>query len=193
MTKLYIPLAALMLVLLAAWQPNPTTRYTLTEISTLWVTGTSTVHDWQCDAAQVKGWLDAEVGERVTGIPVAEISVPTALDCKNGTMDKKTRNALKADDHPNITFKLTKAEVVPGTGNAFSVKTTGQLTIAGVTNTVSTTVKGEMLANGNLQLTGTLPVTMSNHGVDPPTAMLGTLKTGDDVVVHIKAVAKPAK
>jgi polyisoprenoid-binding protein YceI len=108
-------------------------------------------------------------------------------------MNKKTRNALKADDHKSISFKLTKAEIVPGTGKAFSVKTTGQLTIAGKTNTVTTTVKGEVLANGNLQLTGALPVTMSTYGVDPPTAMLGTLKTGDDVTVHFKAVAAPAK
>ena len=193
MTKLYIPLAALMLVLLAAWQPNPTIRYTLTEASTLWVTGTSSLHDWQCDATQVKGWMDAEVGETVTGIPVAEISVPTELDCDNGTMNKKTRSALKADDHKSISFKLTKAEIVPGTGKAFSVKTTGQLTIAGKTNTVTTTVKGEVLANGNLQLTGSLPVTMSTYGVDPPTAMLGTLKTGDDVTVHFKAIAAPSK
>jgi hypothetical protein len=32
---------------------------------------------------------------------------------------------------------------------------------------------------------------MSDYGIDPPTAMLGTLKTGDDVVVHFEAVGAP--
>lgn len=190
MTRLSIPLAALLLLMLAGWHSNTTTRFVLTEASTLWVTGTSSLHDWQCDAAQVDGWLDAEVGETLTGIPVAEITVRSdALECKNGTMNKKTRNALDADKNSTIRFKLTKAEVVPGTGNVFSVKATGQLTIAGVMRPITTTVAGKVMADGQVRLTGALPITMSDYGIDPPTALLGTLKTGDDVVVHFEVHA----
>jgi polyisoprenoid-binding protein YceI len=192
MSRLSISLVVLLLVMLAGWHSNITTRFNLTEVSTLWVTGTSSLHDWRCDAAQVDGWVDAEVGETLTGIPRAEMTVQAkGLECKNGTMNKKTYTALNADNNPAIRYKLTKAEVVPGAEKGFSVKTTGQLTIAGKTRTVTMKVNGNMMPNGQIRLTGELPVTMSDYGIDPPTAMLGTLKTGDDVVVHFEAVGAP--
>ena len=192
MKGITISLLALLLVVLAGWTTDKTTRFVFTEASTLWVTGTSTVHDWRCDATVIDGWVDATVGETLTGIAQTEISVKAGgLECKNGTMNKKTHKALDADNNPMIRYKLTHAEVVPGTGNAFNVKTTGQLTIAGKTRSVSATVKGQMTADGQVRLSGELPITMSDYGIDPPTAMLGTMKTGDDVTVHFEAVAAP--
>jgi polyisoprenoid-binding protein YceI len=181
-----------MLFVLAAWQPEPAMRYVLTEDTKLWVEGTSTVHDWRCDAAGFEGQLDIEAG--TNGIAQAEVTVPVdQLECKNGTMNKKTRNALKSDDHPAIHFVLDAAEVTPGADGGFSAATTGRLTIAGQTHTVELAVEGRWMDDGRVQLTGALPLLMSDFGVDPPTAMLGTLKTRDAVTVHFEAVAAPSE
>lgn len=190
MTRITAPLATLLLVVLAAWQPEPATRYVLTEESRLWVEGTSTVHDWHCDAAEIDGWLELEAGSM--DIVQAEVTLPAEqLECKNGTMNKKTRKALKSDDHPAISYVLDTAEVLPGTSEGFSATTTGQLTIAGQTRTVEMTVQGRLMDDGRVHLTGELPLLMSDYDVDPPTAMLGTLKTGDAVTVRFEAYATP--
>ena len=190
MTRHAIPLAALLL-LLAGWQSDTTTRLGFTHASTLWVTGTSTIHDWRCDAGQVDGWIEATTGETVTGIAGAVVTVQAeALECKNGTMDKKTRKALDAEAHPTIRFELTSADVTAA-ADGFLAAATGQLTIAGQTRTIETEAQGRVTADGQVRLTGEVPVTMSDYGIKPPRAMLGTLKTGDDVVVHFDVVAAP--
>ncbi len=189
MTRLSISLTALLL-LFAAWQPAPPTRYVLTDASTLKVTGTSSLHDWHCDAARVTGWIDATTDGSKVAVAGSEIRMrTTALDCKNGTMNGKVREALAADANPTIMFTLSSAEVGAGTGSGFAVKTTGRLTIAGQTRTVTATFQGTTMPDGRLHFTGQLPVKMSDYGIKPPTAMLGTLKTGDDVVVHIDLLA----
>lgn len=193
MTLRSILLTALLLTMLTGWQADTPTRFVFTEASALWVTGTSTVHDWRCNAAQVDGWLNTNAGEALTGITQAEVTVQAdGLECKNGTMDKKTRNALKADEHPTIRYELTAAEVLPGTEKGFRVQTTGRLTLAGQTHTVTATVQGQVTPNGQIRLMGELPIVMSDYGINPPTAMLGTLKTGNAVTVHFEVVAAPA-
>lgn len=191
MKTLSLAAAAFLLAGLMAGPGTPA-RYALTDASTLQVDGTSSLHDWTCNAPGVTGWIDAETAEGAPpALTAAEITVPAALDCKNGTMDKKTRKALGADAHPTIRFVLDGATVKPGAGTAFTVQARGRLTVAGAERRVAFTAEGRTLADGAIRLTGTLPLVMSDFGIEPPTAMLGTLKTGDDVVVHFDVVAAP--
>ena len=52
-------------------------------------------------------------------------------------------------------------------------------------------VEGRRLPDGQFRLTGSLPLLMTDFGIDPPKAMPGTLKTGDRVVVHFDVVVAP--
>lgn len=180
---------AALLLLLAGWQPAPPTRYVIESPSSLWVTGTSSLHDWRCDAGQLVGWIEGSGEGSLSAITASQIRVPVSgLECKNGTMNGKMRDALRADAHGTISFTLTAAELASGN----RVRATGRLTIAGETRSVTTTVQAQITANGKLRVAGELPVTMSGYGVKPPTAMMGALKTGDDVVVHFELLAAPA-
>ena len=183
-------LCALLLAAVVGGSLEPPARYVFTDASSLWVTGTSTVHDGRCDATDLIGWIETPSAAAFTSIAGGEVVVTAAaLECKNGTMNKKTRKALKADDHPTIQYTLTRAELVGTTEAPFSIRTTGTLTIAGEAHTIAADVRGAVTADGAVRLAGELPITMSTYGVDPPTAMLGALKTGDDVVVHFELVA----
>lgn len=192
MTRISILLATLVL-LAAGSRAEPRVRFTVTDASALWVTGTSSLHDWRCDAGQVTGWLELDGTETVSDISSAEITAATSLECKNGTMDRKTRGALKADDHPAIRFAMTSAEMLSSSEDRFEARVTGELTIAGEARSVATNVAGMRTDEGGVHVTGELPVTMTDFGVDPPRAMLGTLKTGDDVTVHFELVAVPLR
>ena len=149
MTRSSILLTAVLFLVLAGWRSDAPTRLSFTEASALWVTGTSTLHDWRCDAEAVDGWLEANLNETLTGIAGAEVTVPSdGLECKKGTMNKKARKALAAEDHPTIRFELTTVDVTPGAERDFLAHATGELTIAGQTRSVETEVQGELTDDG---------------------------------------------
>lgn len=181
------------LFLLAGWTLTMTLdRYTFQPESALWIEGTSSVHDWTCTVERVTGSLEKETASAgLIPVPRAEVAVPVeAIECNNGTMNKKTRKALNADAHPTIRYVLDEATALPGAADgSFDLKTTGRLTIASVDQPVEMTVAGERLADGRFRFTGQTPLLMTDFGVEPPTALLGTLKTGDRVVVHFDVVA----
>jgi len=122
-------------------------------------------------------------------ISAAEVDLEVeAIDCDSRTMNKKVGNALNDDDKtPRISFVLGNA-TVSSVADSVTVAVSGDLTIAGASRTVTFDVVGKSTANNTMTFTGSVPVLMSDHGVDSPTAMLGTLKTGDEVVVHFEVV-----
>ena len=183
----YLALAALALALvgwgLARYQFQPGSR--------VWIEGTSNVHGWTCEAKQVVGLVDAE-DALTDGISTVSVTVPVqALDCDNGTMNKNLQKALGAKANPSIRYTLATADLAaPDAQGWFDVKTTGRLTIAGKTQTVQMSARGKAAGAGAYRFTGSVALKMTDFGVDPPTAMLGAMKTGDAVTVHFDVTAK---
>lgn len=185
---------------LSGWMPiGEPVQLTLQAESKLWVEGTSSIHDWTCDAEQVEGTMNVAVSNRSSdaGLPAeevtaVEVAVPVQdLECGKGTMNKKLRKALDADGHPRVRYALSTAQLQPlpdSTGAWFQLQTMGTLTIAGVDRIIDMTVAGQRLDGERFRFVGQAPVRMSDFGVDPPTALFGTLKTGDDVVVHFDVI-----
>jgi len=92
--------------------------------------------------------------------------------------------ALKTDKFDTITFALKRLE--PGAApNAF--KAVGTLRIAGVEREVALNVITER-RNDTLAVRGTLALLMTDYGIQPPTAMLGMLKTDPKVTVSFETV-----
>jgi polyisoprenoid-binding protein YceI len=152
----------------------------------IWVEGTSTVQAWECEAGQFTGALTGAIeGGSLTGLSATSVSVPVAqLDCGGRQINGKTRSALQGSSHPNIQFTMTGANIGAPNNGRFAVDTRGRLTIAGVTKDVRFTANGRVLADGRYNLTGSVPLLMTDFGIDPPTAMLGALRSGDQVTVR---------
>ena len=179
-----------MLIVSAATLVGQTTNYVSTEQSRIWVDGTSTIHDWTCEIGNVTADIAAEDG--FSNLTKAVITVKSdALECKNGTMNKKALSALDAKKHPSIRFTATYSEVTTS-GDEIRIETTGNLDLAGTTKTIKSTVTGTTQSDGSIRFTGTLPIKMSDYGIDSPSAMLGTIKTGDEVKVRFDIVVQPA-
>lgn len=183
-----LPLALAAVVLgLAGWH-IATERYTFTTGSRIWVEGTSTVHDWSCDADQVSATLDGTASSgALSSISALTVTTPVAgMDCDNRTMNGKLRDALGTSP---IRFTLTNARVGSATNGRFLVEADGRLTIHGTTRAQRVRASGRALSGGRFQFTGEVPVTMSQFGVDPPRAMAGALRTGDRVTVKFDVTA----
>lgn len=156
------------------------------------VHGSSTLHDWTSEAEQSKLSLQvtSENG-KVTGISSASLSVPVkGIKSEKGSiMDNKTYDALKSDKNPNITFQLTNVSQVSSSG---TINASGKLTIAGKTRDVTLPAKLKDLGNGAYEVTGIFPLKMSEYDMKQPTALMGTIKVGDDVKVEytVKFIVK---
>lgn len=147
---------------------------------TVTIDGTSTIHDWTENVEQFAGSLNAELAEgKLVKITSANLVVQvTSIKSGKSGMDDNTYKALKAKDHPEITYHLKSFGVQGNT-----VALTGSLTIAGVTKTVKFQATYKM-ENGQLNFSGSHTFKMTDFGIDPPTAVMGTIKTGDEITVN---------
>ncbi|MBL7775257.1 MAG: YceI family protein [Saprospiraceae bacterium] len=160
---------------------------------TLTIKGTSNLHDWESQAKEMRAsgafTVDAGVLQAISSLSV-DIPVKSIKSAKGSIMDNKTYSALKANKYATITFKLDKATVTRK-GDRYDVSASGQLSIAGVTNKVSLAVQGRTAADGTLSFNGSYKLKMTDYGIDPPTALLGTMTTGDEVEIVFKITLKP--
>jgi polyisoprenoid-binding protein YceI len=107
-----------------------------------------------------------------------------ALKCGHGGMDDNMYKALKADDAPEISYIMATFDAVPGEADDFTLKTTGTLSVAGKENKLAMDVVATRLPDGTVKATGVVPIKMTDYGIKPPTAIFGTLRTGDEVKVN---------
>ncbi len=151
-----------------------------TESSSVIVTGTSSLHDWEMDVEELTGSIELAEENSLNAVSSANLTIEVeSIVGEYKLMNKKTREALKDDDYPQITMKLVKAE-----GGTAQV----ELSIAGMTKTLSDDYKIDELGDGKFSVQGELDVKLSDFEIEPPVAMLGTIKTGNDVVVKYKLV-----
>jgi polyisoprenoid-binding protein YceI len=199
MTRTYIAATALLGVLAAAGAAQTTVRVTVAPESKLWIEGTSNLHGWSCSAEKFDAAIELDAtgaADMATATPKAlkrvEVKVPVrALKCGHGGMDDNLYKALKADETPNISYILATFEAAPGEADAFTLKTNGTLAIAGKENKLTMDVVSTRLPDGTVKATGMVAIKMTDFGIKPPTAMFGTLRTGDEVKVNFALTVGP--
>lgn len=156
--------------------------------SKLVVNGTSNVHDWTIDAQAMSGkasvTLDAGDLKAIKSLDFS-VEVEQLKSGKSG-MDKNTFKALKSTSYKNISFKLVKVvKITTISDNNFTIETQGDLTIAGVTKRINQSFTTKLIGK-KMVFTGKQKIDMTLYGVEPPKALMGTIKTGKDVTVDFK-------
>jgi polyisoprenoid-binding protein YceI len=108
-----------------------------------------------------------------TSLRAAEITVDlTDITSNDSRREDAIQRALGTSRYPDATFVLTKPVdigSVPAEGERINVKATGDLTIHGVTRSVTIDLQAQ-LQGGVLVVVGTAPVTLADYGVTAPTA-----------------------
>ena len=99
-------------------------------------------------------------------------------------MDKKCYKALLYKEHPNINYKFKSIkEIKLKVDNTYTATLSGALTIAGKTKLAEILVE-IILKDDNINIKGKKALKMSDFDVKPPTALLGTIKTGNDITIE---------
>jgi polyisoprenoid-binding protein YceI len=162
--------------------------------SVIKIEGTSTMHAWTMEGTTIKGEINAPTPDNWNAPAKAAVAIPvTSIKSEHSKMDKLMAAALKADKNPEICYEMTSATPKNVTASSFVLQTRGKLTIAGVTRDLNLDVQGSRNADGRYVLVGSAPLKMTAFGIKPPTAMLNTIKTGDDVKVTFRWVVEKAK
>ncbi|HEX8255508.1 MAG TPA: YceI family protein [Thermoanaerobaculia bacterium] len=155
------------------------------------IEGTSTMHAWTMEGSTIKGEISAPTPDQWNAPAKAVVTIPVkSIKSEHAKMDKLMAEALKAEKHPEIRYEMTEATPQNATATSFVLKTKGKLTIAGVTNDVAMDVQGSRNKDGRYTLVGQTPIRMTAFGIKPPTAMLNTIRTGDDVKVTFRWVVE---
>ena len=179
-------------ILLMGWQISTRqASYTVSAESKMWVEGTSSLHDWTCYATEIVGSIELDASENsVPMVSRAQLTVPIEkMDCNNGTMDGKLKKALKAKENPDLLFELDGVTVpTAAPADSFEVATAGYMMIAGMTRQIEISQFMTRKDDGTVVFRGSFPISMKDYSVKPPSALLGTIKTGNDVTVFYELV-----
>lgn len=155
--------------------------------SSVLIKGTSTLHDWESIVEKTSSELvvnnleDANIETLNVKVQVFSIKSGKSI------MDKLTYKALKADEYPVITFIFKKGEIVKEDPSFIDVKLMGDLSIAGVTKNISVITKINKLGE-TIILKGVHKLKMTDFGISPPKALLGTIKTGDEITIEFNLI-----
>lgn len=187
----------LMLPMTMAWSQMAGTL-TVQPESRLTVRGKSTMKDFECKAKTFAAAVatkmpdaSAAVVQGKAGIESVALTVPAAdLDCDNGTMNDHMRKAIKAKDHPMISFRLDSYDLAP---QADSTRATlrGTLSLGGVDKPISIETTAKAGAAGALIVSGSYELRMTDWGLKPPSLMMGTMKVKEKVTVSFDIHLKP--
>jgi polyisoprenoid-binding protein YceI len=154
--------------------------------SKVWIDGTSTLHDWKTSCKGTTGTFT--IPETVFGAKTGDnvdlktsIVVPVKMiSHEKEDLVENLQEAMEADKFPTVKYTVTQASIVSSDATKAVLKTTGKLNIHGIEKVVSFNVNLVKTASG-MEVKGVANVNMKDHGIDPPTMMLGTIKTGKDV------------
>lgn len=179
-------------LLLMGASGDATTTFEVADGSRFWIEGSSTVSPFTCQAETPAGTGrigSAAVSARIT------VNVRT-FDCGIGAMNRDFYRALQAEQHPDIRFTLTHAEILeePASSQEWApVRAYGRLELAGTSRSVTVLAEGRRVSETRAQIRGQHPMRMTHFGIDPPAGMLGLVRARDEIVVGFDLIATASR
>lgn len=149
------------------------------------IIGTSTIHDWECIGNELSADIDFSTSNGyIKEINSLKVSIPVkSLKSGKNLMNKKLYDALKANDFPEILFSIANPIAIEQNGSALVV---GDLTIAGISRRIGIETMVFQEINGVAIFSGSKKIKMTDFDVVPPEALLGSIKTGDQITIKFQ-------
>lgn len=172
-----------MIIFLAA---SAQVKYSSKNNVSLTVSGTSTLHDWDMKSSQgiFEGIFTLNSAGAITAVSGISFSTPAeSLKSGHDAMDKNAYKALKTDKSKSITFISTSTTITNLDATDYVVKANGKLTIAGATLDAEISATCKVRTDKSISVMGSRKISMKEFSMAPPTFMMGTIKTGNDVTL----------
>ncbi len=149
-------------------------------VSSIYINGTSTLHSWTVVVEQIKGSLKADIENTyIKKLDSVEINIPV-LSLKSGKseMDENIYKTLKSKQFPEIIYKLKECTI-----EKTEIATTGILTVAGVTKKINSKINYQNTGE-YIKFDGETIINMSDFNIKSPEFLLGAFKTGDKITIR---------
>jgi hypothetical protein len=186
-------LTGLIIALLAIGTTQAQVKYQSIGGVKLIVEGTSNIHDWdmKSDKGYCSSIFDISNTGTLNGVSYINFTVPAeSLKSERKGLDKNTYKALNTAKYANISFTAASVTVKPAGSTNYLLTARGRLTISNVTKDVVLTALGVMNADKSITYSGTYQLKMTDYNVEPPTLMMGAIKTADRVKVTFNLLLK---
>lgn len=165
-------------------------------VSQLWLEGDSTMHAYKSHASSIQGDIlfhKGAINKSLVDLVrqkhwekfLLTIPVKGMKSGKSG-LDKKMVESLKADQFPNITFRMKNISLISPT--PLKVKVSGSLTVAGAEKNIELEATLEK-QDGGFWIQGKKDLLMTDFGITPPKALLGAVKADNKITIHYKILA----
>jgi polyisoprenoid-binding protein YceI len=152
--------------------------------SDLKVNGTSTLHNWHMDTGNFD--CVVKVSNEKNRLIIQNVIFncdAVSLKSENSIMDKKAWEALKSKEFKTIKFETTEPNEFIIHDNQVDGKLSGELILTGVKRKITIPFNGKADDQGNYKIIGEVNLKMSDFGIEPPTALMGSIKTGDEITI----------
>jgi polyisoprenoid-binding protein YceI len=172
------------IVLSAASQQSVTL---LAADSKITIKGTSNLHDWEETVGKfdVVLVLKFEKNE-ILGIDHVHFNCKSeSITSDHSIMTNKTMDAIRAEKYPDIVFTMVSIDKLTSVNGKFSGVLTGDLILAGVTKRIPVAFSGYN-ENHRIKISAVKDINLNDFKIKPPTALMGTLKTGENVMVSFQ-------
>lgn len=158
------------------------------------VLGSSNVRRWKVVSKMAEGKAFIKIeNDRISRIENLSVSIPAeSLLSGKKSMDVHTYEALKTKQYPTIFYLLDKINNIENENGYQLLSATGYLNIAGIAKHINLKVKSHLL-NEIVFFEGEIRLLMNEFNVTPPTALSGTLRTRNDIIIVYKVSFQPLK
>lgn len=175
------------------------TTYQLFLSSRVELMGQTNVSQFSCAYSEGQSQQQVSLSPGREGEPIAlthptlRIPVPQ-LDCGNALMNKDLQEALQAEDYPFIRVKVAEV-ILPNacelgkSARCLTGRARVTIFIAEARQSLEVPIEARCEQQGQLLITGVVPLRMSHFGITPPTAMFGMIEVEDAIRVKVQLTA----
>jgi polyisoprenoid-binding protein YceI len=156
------------------------------------VLGTSNIHDWTMTSSSLESQgAFVKDGDGLSAIRAFTFQFAVkSLKSEHSSMDGRMNKAVNADRFPTISYKLISATVSAVQKGKYLLKTKGDLTFSGNTQTISMDVIAKVNEDNTITCSGTKKIQLTDYGVKPPSYMLGSMKVYNDLTIQFNLIYK---
>jgi hypothetical protein len=150
------------------------------------ISGTSNLDSWKSEITRITFIGSIQSGNQEPDIlrdVAIRIPVEGIISEDGSIITKKTQEAFKSNQYPDITYQFEKAKIEVDKRDSVTIVTSGDLSMAGVSKPIDLVAKGVKLANGEYRLRITKKLKMTDFNIPPPTILLGTLRAGNEITL----------
>lgn len=150
------------------------------------ISGTTNIHNFESKVTQLNAEIILNTSKQIQTLTVV---IPVkSIKSGDKLMDSKTYETFNAVTYPNITFQLVEIKSLKVIGTEINTVLVGTITMGGIAKTVSLKAQGQIIKNGVYNFKGNIHIKMTDFNMKPPTAMMGLMKVGDEIIVNFSVI-----